>query len=231
MATVLDLIEGSLRLIEELGAGQTASSEDANDAFYALNSMLETWSIEGDLVYTETTETFTLTANDGSYTMGSGGDFNTARPIRLLAAVLKNGNNETPLSIYNIDQWAAIPDKTIAGIPSVIYMDNNFATANINLYPVPSTTYSLVLYTEKPLTAFTSTGQTLSLPPGYERALRYNLAVEIAPEYGKEAKPSVMSAAVESKNLVKNQNNLFDNDQMIVDEALTFVGAYNIFKD
>lgn len=230
MATIRDLITGSLRLIEELGAGDTASAESCADGLTALNAMIGSWSIQGDLVYTETVETFTLTANDGSYTIGPTGDFATTRPSRIIAITVNDGTNDFPLTMYSIDQYASIPNKTIQGPPDSVYSDYNFPDLTVKLHPLPGPGYTMTVYSEKPLSEYSAIADTLTVPPGYERALRYNLAAEIAPEYGKQAPPAVMKIAIESKNAIRNQNNRADNDKITVDEALLGGGGFDIYS-
>jgi hypothetical protein len=47
----------------------------------------------------------------------------------------------------------------------------------------------------------------LYLPPGYLRAFKYNLACEIAPEFGVEPPPTVSRIAMTSKRNLKRINN------------------------
>jgi hypothetical protein len=47
---------------------------------------------------------------------------------------------------------------------------------------------------------------TLAFPPGYLRAFRYNLACELAAEFGVEPSPSVQRIAMTSKRNVKRIN-------------------------
>jgi hypothetical protein len=59
----------------------------------------------------------------------------------------------------------------------------------LHLNPVPSAADTLVLYTWQQLSRFAATSDTFDLPPGYARAIRYNLALELAPEYGFRFQP------------------------------------------
>lgn len=230
MSTIRDLVTGSLRLIEEVGAGDTATAESCADGLTALNAMISSWSIQGDLIYTKTVETFNLTGNDGVYTIGPTGDFVTTRPTRITAATVNDGGSDFVLTMYSIDQYASIHDKVISGTPDSIYIDYNFPNTTFKLYPVPSSAYTITFYSEKPLSENSSINDTLTVPPGYERALRYNLANEIAPEYGKDVAPGVRRIAIESKNAVRNQNNRADNDKISVDDALISDGGFDIYS-
>lgn len=229
MTTVRELIEGSLRLIEQLGAGESAGAEDAADCLEALSMMIGSWSGASDLIFAETTDNLTLTAGDGIYTIGATGDFAVSRPVRIVSAYITNGTTDTALNIIDARTYAAIPVKTTQGTPDSIYLESNFPNATIKLYPVPSGAYTLNLVSEKPLTEYTALTTTLSLPPGYERALKYNLAIEIAPEFGKDVRASVMSTAIESKNTIMAANNRYDNDKLSVDSALLGGGDIDIF--
>jgi len=48
---------------------------------------------------------------------------------------------------------------------------------------------------------------TLVVPPGYLRAFRFNLAAEIAAEFGVEPPPQVQRIAMSSKRNIKRINN------------------------
>lgn len=211
MATVRDLINGSLRLINVLAEGETASANQHSDALSVLNQMIESWSLENLIIYSTTREEFTLTVSDGSYTIGSSGDFNTTRPVEIERAMIEDQSNtptmEYPLELITPRQWAEITTKDLSSsIPTKLYYDPTYPLGTLNLWPVPSVANKLVLYSKKALTEFTSINNTISLPPGYMKALRFNLAVELAPEYGKEASQTVVSIAVDSKGNIKRKN-------------------------
>lgn len=211
MATARDLIKGSLRVLGVIATGETPSAEESNDALSALNDMLDSWSNERLIIYTKTEETFTLTPSQGRYSMGSGGNFNTTRPIKIENAVIEiagtSPTSEVPVRIVPKEQWVYINVKdTTSNIPTVLYAEGSYPLEYINLYPVPSVANSLTLWTIKPLTTLTNLSTSLSLPQGYLRALKFNLAKELAPEYGVTLTPEAAMIAMESKANIKRNN-------------------------
>jgi hypothetical protein len=205
--TTRDLIKGSLRLIGSIASGETSTAAEEADALSSLNDLLENWSIEGLLVYQNISETFPLVGGQAAYTMGLTGNFNTTRPIKIINASILYGQTEVPLKILTHQQWAEIETKSNqSNVPQVLYQSGSYPLDTINFWPVPTGSSSLVLYSLKPLAAFTSVNDVLNLPPGYARALRYNLAIELAPEYGRDPSAMVAMAAQESKADLKRQN-------------------------
>lgn len=209
MSTVSDLIKGSLRLIGAIAQGETPTSQDSADALSALNDMLESWSNDGLMLFNRTIEAFTLTPSTSSYTFGTGGDFNSARPARLIQANIKQSgdNSEFPVRIINSDEYSRIVDKTLQStIPQCIYYNDNFALGVVYVWPVPSAANSLILYSDKPLSAFSAISDTVSLPPGYKEAMRYNLAMRLSPEYGKAISQDIAMQAMEAKASIMRAN-------------------------
>lgn len=231
MTTVNDIISGSLRLIEEIGAGQSASADDAADCLSALIAMIDSWSIQGGSIYTETIETFNLTGAT-SYTIGSGGVFNTTRPVKIRAATYTLSGADTyeeNLEVLSMEEYAYQTDKTVSGYPKRVYYDAGYPLGKFYFLPIPSSGV-FKLFSEKPLTNYTSVNDSIILPPGYERALRYNLAVEIAPEFGKQANQTVGMIAFESKNAIENKNTENDKNTMVADPAFMGESNFNIYS-
>lgn len=212
MDTALELIQSALRLLGVIASGESLSAAEATDGLAALNDLLDSWSTQELLVPTRIREVFPLVANQQTYKMGVGApDFNTARPIRIENALLQYSGVspvlELPMDILNKEEYAAILLKSLSStIPLSLYEDNAFPYDNLSVWPVPQTSYNLVLYSWKPLADLASLTTELSLPPGYQRALRFNLAVDLAPEYGKEPSATVIAEAVASKGNIKRVN-------------------------
>lgn len=222
--TTLDHIQSSMRLANILGQGETASSVEASQALQSLNDMLDTWSTENLLIYAKAYETFPLVVNQQAYQMGTGApDFNTTRPQKIeeinFQQISGTTTLELPIEIINQDQWAAISVKTItSNLPTRMWPQYTYPNAILNFWPIPSITSNVIIWSWKPLTDFGALTTTITLPPGYSKAIRYNLAVELAPEYGKNLDPVVIAQATASKAAIKRMNS--PTTLMGVDEAL-----------
>lgn len=208
MTTGRTIIESALRKISVLGSGQSLPAEEAADALVQLNAMIDSWNVEGWNGYTQVREVFSLTAGVTSYTIGSGGDFDTTRPVRIIAAFLRQTGSNIDYSIELIDAaaYANADKEQNGGLPCALYYDGNFPLGNILLVGAPVAGYSLYIYSYKENTQFTTINTDIDLPPGMEQALVYNLAVYMAPEYEKEASDTVKYEAVRSKKVFKVAN-------------------------
>lgn len=226
MATPSTMIIRSLQLIGEKGIGETLTSDEQTAYLAALNSMMESWSLERLLVYHILDEVFTLTAGDGSYTIGTGGDFDTARPLKIEGAVIRDTDDaDSGVEILGADAWRRIVLKTSTGnsYPSYLYYDPQYTSARgvINLWPEPQAGLELVISSWKQLQTFAAISTTLALPPGYERAIIYNLAIELAGGMIEPA-PSVVKIARDAKAAIKRVN--VPDMSMTLNPALAGVG-------
>jgi len=153
-----------------------------------------------------TREAFDLTGA-AVYTIGAGGDFDSERPSRILGADILAGSTVAKgLEIVTAERWAAYPRRGEGGkFAQVIYCDAGYPTATVRLGPNPGAG-SLELYTLDPLTSFDSLTSSVDLPPlGYDRALVYNLALDLASEYGRD--PGIVAGPAEqSRNAIANLN-------------------------
>lgn len=206
-----DVVSASLRLIGAMAPGESLAAQEATDGLSTLNRMLGSWSNESLLIHAIVRETpLTLTAGDGSYTLGASGDIST-RPQRIEKALIRDETSspaiEREIRILSIDEWAAIPAKdTQSTYPTSLYDDGAYPQRTISLYPIPSATHKLVLFTLRALTSISTLDTDVSLPPGYEEALIYNLALRLAPEYGRAVSDAVALVAGESKAGLKRAN-------------------------
>lgn len=173
----------ALRDLGVLRAGNATSPELYDDGLTLLNELLDSWSTERLTVFSSARSVFDLAADQGTYTLGPGGDWDIAtRPVRIERAGLVHDASECPLEILTDAKWAAVTVKNLTGtVPAAIWSDGAFPLANVSVWPVPTQANQVALYAWQTHTLFSDLDTEYSLPPGYALALRQNLAVQLVP--------------------------------------------------
>lgn len=90
--------------------------------------------------------------------------------------------------------------------PTVMYDNGDFPVRTLSFWPVPTTVQGVELWMWEPIDVYGDLDEELDLPQGYERYLRYALAVELAAEFGKEVPPAVTAVLVEAESNLKKMN-------------------------
>lgn len=206
MATVQTICNRAVRLLGKLASNTNLGTNESADALVALNGLIDSWRNEELMCYARQTESLTLSASDASYTIGSGGDLNTTRPVTIEAAWYDDGSGPR-VRVIEDAEYDAIVDKTADGdYPDRVNYRATMSTGTLYVYPVPTATRTLKLRTRIVVSAFSAMSDAVTLPPGWEEALAYNLAIELAPEYQMEPSGAVMSRAVTAKAGIKRVN-------------------------
>lgn len=203
MTTARDIIVKAMQKVGILFKTEQPSADEVNDGLDSLNAMLSSWSNDSLNCVARVLESFTLSAGVSSYSIGAGQTFDTQRPVFIVESHVRISTVDYPLTgvpdeVYQSD----IPFKSQQGIPQFYNYSNAYPYGTIRLYPVPSTDYTLFILSEKEITQF-SLDDTVNLPPGWEMALIYNLAMILAPEYGQQADPVTVQIAADSKSAIR----------------------------
>lgn len=213
MSTALDLITDALKNLGVVSGTETPTADAAADGLTALNRMLDSWNTESLNIYTISAATYPLVQGQMIYQIGpTATDFVTTRPQKI-----KNANiilNTTPttriaLTLIDDDQWAAIKQQQVqSNIPQVLYNDGSWPNSNLYLWGQPAAGLSIELYTWQLLTSIANLTDDVSLPPGYEEAILYNLAVRLAPMFDAMQKAqAIIPLAQAAKARIQTMNN------------------------
>lgn len=224
--TARDMIERALRLIGALAAGEPMTASEAQDGLRALQAMVNEWGAQRLTMYQVQRLVFPLVVNQVSYTIGPGGNFNTVRPewIENASVVQNNGAlNELELRldpIMNAQAWRTIMNKRLTStLPTKLFYDPTFPLGTLYFWPIlQSGTLHTALYIPLAIAGFTNLTTDFTFPPAYEKALTYNLALELAPEFGAQVPEDVKEQAQRSLGRVKTAN--ANMDVMSLDPAL-----------
>lgn len=190
--TVLEIITQSLYLLGAYSPGQSIPAYISSNFMTQLNMMFDEWAAQRLAIFQIKRNLYPLVANQGGttnpYTLGVGGNFNQVRPAFLdRASIILNNNPSQPLElaiqVLNPQEWQRIPVKNVySTLPQSIYLETAYPLMNVYFWPIPQVSYLYVaLYVPTAITQVTALTEDIVLPPGYQAAIIYNLALRIAP--------------------------------------------------
>ena len=209
--TAQELILEAHKLLGNKDSGEALTAVEKDDGLVALNDMLDGFSTEGLMIYQVIQETYTWPAATTTRTIGSGADFNTNRPEKIEEGTFfrDSSNIDYPPKIaHNRSTYDAIVDKTVTSTyPELIFYDPSITWGTIYVYPVPAAALTLHLNAWRQLQVFDTLTEALSLPRGYARMIKYNLAVELESIVGLPLAPKAHRIAQQSKTSIKRINN------------------------
>lgn len=209
VTTAADQIYAALRLIGQLAEGEQPSADTAQDALTAMNQMIDSWNTERLSVFSTQDQVFTWEAGAIRKTLGPTGDFVGNRPILVDdATYFKVGTVSYGIKLINQQMYDGIAVKTVTSTyPQVMFVNMTYPDIEMYVYPVPNTACEFHFISVEELSNPASLSTTLAFPPGYLRAFKYNLACEIANEFGVEPPQTVQRIAMTSKRNLKRINN------------------------
>lgn len=214
MTAVRSIITRSVRLLGAVAQGTPLPPGDAADGLLALNSMLEAWNIASLNVYTKNFDAYPLISGKQVYTIGPSGDISGTpqlRPTNIDRALLRvlqvTPNLELPIKLIEDEEWSEINVKNLQSTYCTkMYITGGFPNLELYLWPIPTIANELVLWTWNQILSIPDINLDLALPPGYERAIVYNLAMELSAEYGIMPSPVVVQIATDSLAHIKRIN-------------------------
>jgi hypothetical protein len=230
--TAAEQINGALRLIGMLAEGETPSAATAQDSLAALNQMVDSWNTERLAVFSTQDQVFSWTPGAITKTLGPTGDFVGNRPILVDdASYFRDPQSGISFGIklINQQQYDGIAVKTVTSTyPQVMWVNMEFPNISMTVYPVPTKVLEFHIVSVTELMDVPNLSTDIYMPPGYLRCFKYNLACEIANEFGVEPPPNVARIAMTSKRNLKRINN--PDDIMAMPYSIVATRQrYNIF--
>lgn len=209
--TAGDQINGALRLIGQLAEAETPSAATSEDALATLNQMIDSWNTERLSVFCTQDQIFSWLPGFKTRTLGPTGDFVGNRPILIDDSTYfrdPSSGISFGIKLINQQQYDGIAVKTVTSTyPQVMWVNMEYPNISMTVYPVPTKVLEWHIVSVQELTTPALLSTPLAFPPGYLRAFKYNLACELAPEFGVEPSPTVQRIAMTSKRNLKRINN------------------------
>lgn len=213
--TKQQLIRLALQEIGVVSEGNQPTTSDLSVASDILDQWLDSTQADRLWIFAIQRMLFVPAQLKQTYTLGPGGDFNvTPRPAKVTRYGVISLNNpqqplELPLDSLTEAQWQSIPVKGItSALPQRVWDDNQFPLRNLNLWPVPNVQVDFTVYQWAALTAWPDYVTDVQFPPGYARAIRLSLAIELGDIFGaaRMVSPLMIQKAQQAVSRLKAMN-------------------------
>jgi hypothetical protein len=235
--TAGEQINRALRLIGMLAEGETPSAATAQDSLMALNQMIDSWNTERLSVFSTIDQIINWPVGSINETLGPTGSLvrlngTAVRPVLVDdSTYFKDPGTGVSygVKLINQQQYNGIAVKTVTStFPQVMFVNMTYPDVDLFIYPRPTRLLEWHFISVQELTQPANLSTDILFPPGYLRAFTYNLACEIAPEFGVEPSPQVKRIAMYSKRNLKRINN--PDDVMSMPYAIVATRQrYNIY--
>jgi len=190
MTTPYDIVSRALKDIGALEAGETPTSDAAQDAFDMLNDLIDQWSNEEMMVYYKNEIVFPITPGVTQYTIGPTGNINASITGSITGNIL---------TVTTINSGAINVGQTLGGTGIIAGTTiekmltgagnnvNEAGTYQLNTYySTPITSETITLYYQRPLSidsAFVRINTNSNGVPIVNGGLDYPIAVLAVEEY------------------------------------------------
>ena len=218
--TAQTLIKAALRSIGAIATGETPTAAELADGLEAMRFMLRNWSTQNIRIYFTTTESVALSGAT-SYSWGTGGTIATARPVQIRVAYTA----DNLVDIIDEAKYRHLVVGNSGGSVQWLWYQPQYPLGYI--YPWPLDSSTLYVHSLKELTDPTAITSSVAFPTGYDDAIKWNLAVRLAPEYGKEASGTVAALAATTLHALETLNFSTKINEARVD-VIAIPSTYNI---
>jgi hypothetical protein len=198
--TAQTIVNNALTLIEAISPTEGPTTTESADGLAALIALLASWSADELLVYATRTAAVALTNGTVSYAIPG------ARPVKILSAdctVAASGMN-FPLEVLGPDAWARVNGKTSSSVyTQAVYCDYAYPTPALLVAPKPTGGATVDLFCMVDLATVAALTDTFDLPEGYTKAIEFNLAVDLAPQFGRSVSAELAMNATTTKEQMR----------------------------
>lgn len=236
MTTMGDVLTQALKKAGILGGGQTPLAEDINDALLDAQDLLSQWQVKRWLTW-NLIDTFITSTGAVSYTIGTGQNFNIARPDRIEAAFFRQLINTSPNQVDQTleiiparETYNQIALKKLTSWPQYIFYDSSYPVGNVYVWPVPQASlFEIHLTLKVPFSTIANLSTNIVMPPEYIPAIKWNLALRLRESYQLPPSVALVKLAQESLDVIRGAN--VQVPLLQCDKTLIRGGIYSPYSD
>lgn len=208
MATAQTYIDDAHALLGVTAEGASANTNQTALGLRRMNDMLDSWSLDPEMIYEVTIETFNTVSGTAAYTIGSGATWDTTRPIAIVTAYARIASVDSDIEVVTERRWAKVRNKATTGTPTQLFYQRAYPNGTVNLAPTPNATIAVYLTSRKPLATFAAASTSASFPPGYPHSIVLNLAMLLQDDYGFSLSAATIKEAEVSLARIKYANRI-----------------------
>jgi hypothetical protein len=183
------VINGALRVLGVIGAGDTPTPQDYTNCSEALNLYMKKLQTKGMPLWKVEDLQVPMIPNQYVYTLGPTGNIITDRPLRVVMAFIRDPNgNDTTLQVISRQEYMQQGYKPSPGIPNQVYYDPQLGNGVLYVFSNPSmSNWTIHLQVQLPISDVLTPSATPEFPPEWFECLKFGLADRLALEYGTPA--------------------------------------------
>lgn len=159
----------------------------------------------------KTVSAISMTAVADTVTAGTASLLDTPRPNKVMWANLKTSTTEKPLELVGRERYREnAPNKITSETPTELYYNRGSLSGSLHFNRTPAAADVCLLDLWQPFKLYTTANMNseLVLPNEYQRALKFNLAIEIAPDYGRTVPGWLANRADESRDFIRTLHSI-----------------------
>ena len=185
---------------------QVPTTAQTASALISLNNMVSLLGADF-LSYCVTSESFALAAADAEYTIGSGGQWDTVRPSKVISCFIRDDDDyDHPVRIMDSRDYNSLTGKSWDGRPSALYFLPEYPLAKIIFDACPTSAEDAYFEFLKNFTEFALTTTAVTLPPEYKEGLVYNLAVSLGEDWDRVVSKTIYAQAMRTREVIDRLN-------------------------
>lgn len=188
------IISLALRKLGVLELGDTPDAATVANASLALNLFIKQMATTGIKLWKVNELVLPLVAGQTQYVIGPGSvDLDTDKPFKVIQGWLRN-NTVTPaiddvqMQLLSKQEYNLLGSKFSTGTPNSIFYDVRQSNGNMYVYVTPdanaAATFQLHFVCQQPMQDVNTGSQTPDFPNEWMNVLVWNLADQLAIEYG-----------------------------------------------
>ncbi len=237
MATALAIITDAMVEIGAYTPGETLSAVHEQLGLLRFQNQLNAWQADALALNLQDRTQFTLLSGVSSFTIGPGGDLNTARPVYIEGVNYEVPGStpitEVPMAPMDDDQFMALSQKGLTSwLPQQFYYNATFTVAapwgTMFVWPTVTQNVVLDLYLPRGIDVPAALTTQVGGPQGYAEGFMYQLALRLCGPMARPIPDGLPQMAAAAYARMRRPN--VDPGIMGVDAALmpTTGGAFNI---